>query len=115
MRHGGGAGVGVHALSEMVPTAIEAHPNNAHLSNSAISDNLLWWDIVNCAYAYGRMCRPMSLGMPCALVKSRLERLGNELTHLVEAPMTMAESRSTRGDAHINSGGCTEPGWRRQK
>ncbi|KAL3811499.1 hypothetical protein ACHAXA_004407 [Cyclostephanos tholiformis] len=80
------------------------HQNNAHISNSSVSDNLLWRDIVNCTLRrYVQTGRRWDAGR---VGQSRLVRLGDELTDLLEAPTMLEESRV--GDACGNSGGYDE-------
>jgi hypothetical protein len=75
-------------------TQIEQHPNNTHLSNSCITDELLWKNIVNYKFrcsdinssntsASTSMNRPSSLRFPCTIVERQLVQCGETLLELV--------------------------------
>jgi len=82
------------SLSAKFLLPIESHPNNIHISQSKMADNLLWREIVN--YHYGGMNRPLSLEVPCNVVKERLCNWGSELGRIMLVPMSLEEFEKER-------------------
>ncbi|KAL9180035.1 hypothetical protein ACHAXT_008005 [Thalassiosira profunda] len=76
-------------LAERSLTPIETHPNNAHLSQCKLADEVLWREIV--CYRFSGINRPASLESPCDEVKKRLCGWGQELLGLVAPPMNREE------------------------
>ena len=82
------------ALAEKYLLPIERHPNNVHLSQSKMADDLLWRGIVD--YNFIGANRPKSLGVPCGALKERLQGWGDKLVELMACPMGQEEFAETR-------------------